>query len=165
MDDGPGSLAAWGALGLFLALAVGSDLRSRRVPNGLVAAGLAVALAVPLAGALVAADGLSWRLAAASVAPWAAGLVLGGLLLLPGYALGGMAAGDVKLMAMAGAFLGPGLAAAAVLYTCLAGGALALAALAWRRARGRPAPTHQAYAPAIALGCAVAVWAHAAPQG
>lgn len=165
MDDGPGSLAAWGALGLFLALAVGSDLRSRRVPNGLVAAGLAVALAIPLAGALGAADGPSWRLAATSVAPWAAGLVLGGLLLLPGYALGGMAAGDVKLMAMAGAFLGPGLATAAVLYTCLVGGALALAVLAWRRARGRPAPTHQAYAPAIALGCLAAVWAHAAPRG
>lgn len=165
MSDGPGSLAAWGALGLFLALAVGSDLRSHRVPNGLVAAGLAVALAIPLAGVLGAADGPSWRLAAASVAPWAAGLVLGGLLLLPGYALGGMAAGDVKLMAMAGAFLGPGLAAAAVLYACLVGGALALAVLVWRRARGRPVPTHQAYAPAIALGCLVAVWAHAAPRG
>ena len=82
MSYGPGSLAAWGALGLFLALAVGSDLRSRRVPNGLVVAGLAVALAIPLAGVLGVADGPSWRLAAASVAPWAAGLVLGGLLLL-----------------------------------------------------------------------------------
>ena len=165
MHDGSGSLAVWGALGLFLALAVRSDLRSRHVPNGLVAAGLVVALAIPLAQALDAADGPSWRLVAATVAPWAAGLVLGGLLLLPGYALGGMAAGDVKLMAMAGAFLGPGLAAAAVLYTCLVGGALALAVLAWRRACGRPAPTHQAYAPAIALGCLAAVWAHAAPRG
>ena len=165
MHDGSGSLAVWGALGLFLALAVRSDLRSRRVPNGLVAAGLAAALAIPLAGVLGAADGPSWRLAAISFGPWAAGLVLGGLLLLPGYALGGMAAGDVKLMAMAGAFLGPGLAAAAVLYACLVGGALALAVLVWRRARGRPVPTHQAYAPAIALGCLAAVWAHAAPRG
>jgi len=165
MTEISGSLAAWGWLGLFLALAVGSDLRSRRVPNGLVAGGLAVALVASLAGGLGTVDGPVWRQAAASLAPWAAGLVLGGLLLLPLYALGGMGAGDVKLMAMAGAFLGPGLAAAAALYACVAGGGLALAALAWRRARGRPAPTHQAYAPAIALGCLAAVWAHAAPQG
>lgn len=116
--------------GLLLAALV-ADLRSRRIPNSLVLAGLtlafgehAIALALrpptaPLAGA-------TW---------WAplAGLLTGFALLLPHYLLRAMGAGDVKLMAMVGAFVGPTAAATAVLYTLIAGGLLSLVIMFSRR--------------------------------
>jgi prepilin peptidase CpaA len=46
--------------------------------------------------------------------------------MLPLYLLRAMGAGDVKLMAMVGAFIGPAAVATAVLYTLLAGGLLSL---------------------------------------
>jgi prepilin peptidase CpaA len=55
-----------------------------------------------------------------------AGLVLGLCLLLPMYAMRALGAGDVKLMAMIGAFVGPGAVVAITLMTLLAGGVLAL---------------------------------------
>lgn len=65
-----------------------------------------------------------------------AGLVLaaGGWLLclgcfLPLYATGGMAAGDVKLMAAVGAFVGPVNGIAACLFTLIAGGIIGLASV------------------------------------
>lgn len=99
---------------LFLLLAVGHDFRHRRIPNSLVAAGMLAAMAC--AGA---ADGIGLRLALA-------GMALGLLSLLPLYALGGLGAGDVKLMAMVGAFIGPQGMPLALLATLLAGGALTL---------------------------------------
>src|ERR1700751_1600311 len=85
---------------MLLAVAVGSDLHSRRIPNWLVLTGLTLALAVRLGGAR-AAQGYS---------AWGLGLLTGGGLFLPLYLLRGMGAGDVKLMAMVGAFVGPELA-------------------------------------------------------
>ncbi|WP_371876483.1 prepilin peptidase [Pseudoduganella chitinolytica] len=54
-------------------------------------------------------------------------MATGFFLFLPLYALRGMAAGDVKLMAMVGAFTGPLLALQIALLTCLVGGLLGLA--------------------------------------
>jgi prepilin peptidase CpaA len=89
-------------LGL-LTIAVVSDVRRHRIPNLLILAGLLVALGVQLhAGGLA---GLG-------------NLVLG---MLIGYALGGMAAGDVKLMAMAGAFLTPNHAVWMAVFSLIAG--------------------------------------------
>ncbi|WP_395400072.1 prepilin peptidase [Pseudoduganella sp. UC29_106] len=62
------------------------------------------------------------------------GLGIGLLLLLPMYMLGVMGAGDVKLLAMAGIFLGPHEAVRAALTTMIAGGILALAAACWQGA-------------------------------
>ncbi len=147
----------WVLLGLCLAWAVVTDLRGRRIANRLVACGLLGALAGALHGALApAGPGL-----ASALGGWAAGLLLAGSLLLPLHLLGGMGAGDVKLMAMTGAFLGPGLAWQAALLALLAGGGLALGWLAWHRALGRSAPRRYPYAPAIALGCAVTLVLHA----
>jgi prepilin peptidase CpaA len=98
-----------------LLLAVRHDFRHRRIPNVLVAAGMLAALAC--AGL---ADGIGLRLALA-------GTALGLLALLPVYALGGLGAGDVKLMAMVGAFIGPQGMPLALLATLLAGGVLTLA--------------------------------------
>jgi prepilin peptidase CpaA len=92
-----------------------SDLRTRRIPNALTfgAAGAAVLFHVWTGGL---AGGL------ASVG----GLVVGAGLMFVLFALGGMGAGDVKLLAALGAWLGPINAVWMVLYTGIAGGVIAL---------------------------------------
>ncbi|WP_194711474.1 A24 family peptidase [Noviherbaspirillum soli] len=98
-----------------LLIAVGHDFRHRRIPNSLVAAGMLAAMAC--AGA---PDGIGLQLALA-------GMAFGLLSLLPLYALGGLGAGDVKLMAMVGAFIGPQAMPLTLLATLIAGGVLTLA--------------------------------------
>jgi prepilin peptidase CpaA len=56
-----------------------------------------------------------------------AGAVVGLVSLLPLYAIGGMGAGDVKLMAGLGAWMGPSLTLGAFVATALVGGLLGLA--------------------------------------
>ncbi len=93
-----------------------TDLATRKIPNVLILSGLMLALILHLL------SGPAW----APLSQWLAGAVAGFFLFLPLYLLRGMAAGDVKLMAMVAAFTGPqrGLEIAAVSY--LIGGALAL---------------------------------------
>ncbi len=61
------------------------------------------------------------------------GLLVGGLLFLPFFVWGGMGAGDIKLMAVVGAFGGAWFAVQVWFYTALAGGALAIVLLLIRR--------------------------------
>ncbi len=108
-----------------LAWAVASDVRSRRIPNKLVLLGLVSGLA--LQATVTPGAGLfSEPFGALGMLKAGAGMLLGLLLLLPMYALGAMGAGDVKLMAMLGAFLGPLDILGAGLASVLAGGVLAL---------------------------------------
>jgi prepilin peptidase CpaA len=112
-------------LALLLAAATRSDIRTRRIPNRLVLWGALAGLSLHsiwpegsgITGAILAGKG-----------PWfsIAGFALGLVLLLPFYALRTMGAGDVKLVAMTGAFLGPAGVAGAALLTMLCGGLLAL---------------------------------------
>lgn len=107
--------------GLLLALLLAAawhDVRSYRIPNKLVFGGTVIAIvfnavAPPGVGGLGVLDSL-------------AGLAVGLIALLPLYLLRIMGAGDVKLMAMTGAFLGAGGAAAALMCVLLSGGVLAL---------------------------------------
>ncbi|MDR3638448.1 MAG: A24 family peptidase [Isosphaeraceae bacterium] len=63
---------------------------------------------------------------------WAlAGLATGLLLLLPLYAIGGMGAGDVKLLAGVGAWVGPVLILWAFVVSTVVGAVMALAMVAW----------------------------------
>ncbi|WP_219118079.1 prepilin peptidase [Janthinobacterium sp. UMAB-56] len=101
-----------------LACAVWHDVRSRRIPNGLVFGG---ALAALLLHAVLTPAGGGLGVPAAL-----AGLALGLALLLPMYMLRALGAGDVKLMAMVGAFMGPQQLMSATLLTLLAGGVLSL---------------------------------------
>jgi prepilin peptidase CpaA len=91
------------------------DLWRGRIPNALTFGAAAAALvATAVSGGL---NGVGW-----SAAGWLAGLVL----FLPVYALGGMGAGDVKLLAALGAWLGPLTVFHAALYTGIAGGLFAV---------------------------------------
>jgi prepilin peptidase CpaA len=65
-------------------------------------------------------------LAGPTIASPLVGLATGFALLLPLHLLRAMGAGDVKLMAMVGAFVGPSTVVTATLYTLLAGGLLSL---------------------------------------
>ncbi|NRR30894.1 prepilin peptidase [Oxalobacteraceae bacterium] len=105
-----------------------TDLAVRKIPNVLVISGLVLALVLHM-------------MAGPPLAPatrWMAGCLTGFFLFLPLYMARGMAAGDVKLMAMVGAFTGPLLAVKIAVLACLTGGVMALAMLAangrWRLA-------------------------------
>ena len=109
-----------------LGAAVWHDVRTRRIPNRLVLGGAVAGLAFQ--ALLPAGAGLfTTPFGALGLLDGLAGLGLGLALLLPMYMLGAMGAGDVKLMAMCGAFLGPRDVLGAALLTLMAGGALALA--------------------------------------
>lgn len=101
--------------GLLLA-AAWHDIKSHRIPNLLILAGL-------FAGLLLRA----WLEAWPGVVVALEGCAVGLAVLLPFYVLRILGAGDVKLMAMVGAFLGPWGVLGALLGTFLAGGILALA--------------------------------------
>jgi len=113
---------------LLLCAAAWHDLRSRRIPNALVYPGTAAGF---LLNSLLS-QGMGGLGALDSLAGLGAGL----LLLLPLYLLRAMGAGDVKLMAMAGAFLGARGVTSAFIYVLLAGGLLAIA-MAWRHRKPR----------------------------
>ena len=96
-------------------VACGEDLRRRRIPNWLTLGAALGAVAFSLITKGLPGGGLA-------VAGWAAGAAL----LFPWFALGGMGAGDVKLVAALGAWLGPLSAVWIVLYAAVAGGVLAV---------------------------------------
>ena len=119
-------LAAGGVFSVLLIAACVTDVRQRRVPNGLVVVLAVLGLAFSV-----------W------VDPWlpglgrgVAGLVLGFSIWIAFYVVGGMGAGDVKLFAAAAAWLGPAGAWHASLVAALLGGILSVGALlAQRRLR------------------------------
>jgi prepilin peptidase CpaA len=109
-------------LAMLVLLAAATDLLWRRIPNLLTGGGLLAALVLHLLD-----GGGRFPLA------WLGGALTGLALLLPLYLLRGMAAGDVKLMAMVGAFTGPTLALHISLATFIIGGVMALAIVLYRR--------------------------------
>lgn len=117
-------------LGISLGAAVWHDVRSRRIPNRVVLAGTAGALLLHVflpAGAGLFRPPSGGMGVLFSLAGFATGL----LLLLPFYAMRTLGAGDVKLMAMVGAFIGPFGVMGATLLSMLAGGILALVVAVW----------------------------------
>jgi len=106
-----------------LLLACVTDVRSRRIPNWLVA--------------LLAGSGFAFSMALESWWPGLArafmGLVVGFSIWIVFHVAGGLGAGDVKLFAAAGAWLGPGGAWRAALVAAFIGGVLSVGALVWQR--------------------------------
>lgn len=148
-------------------VAAALDIGTRRIPNALT--GAIAAAGLILAGLHVTGAGLG-----AAVG----GLIVATLLMLPGHLIGRTGAGDVKLLAALGTLLGPAGAAAAFVYTLLAGGVLVVIVAVQRgrlettvtrtaalvRTGGanvaeieRPSADNRfAYAPAIAVGACLA---------
>lgn len=115
------------ALFALLAVAAVSDWRSYRIPNWLTFGGALFALVY---GTLAA------RTPAVGAASAFGGLGIGFAAMVPFYVIGIMGAGDVKLMAMAGAFIGPEQTLMAVLFTFIAGGVAAMVFAIHRRRVG-----------------------------
>jgi prepilin peptidase CpaA len=108
-------------LGILIATAAVFDIRSRRIPNWLVLAGIVV--------------GLSWNVFSGGLSGLgrsAAGLGLGFALYFPLYLLRARGAGDVKLLAAVGAITGPGNVFWVFLLTAVLGGAIAIIFLLFR---------------------------------
>lgn len=180
MEDFVGSIHAPQLVALAISLAACvTDLRTRKIPNALTLGGACAALAYSLGVAGMSGLGMS-------TAGWGAGLAV----FLPFFLLGGLGAGDVKLMACLGAWLGPRLAVWTAIYGALAGGLLAIVvALAsgylreavanlyvllahFRVAGVRPHPDltlsrgrgpRLPYAVPIAAGAVAAMWLHSFP--
>ena len=93
-----------------------TDLRTRRIPNLLTFGAAAAAIVFHTLG-----GGVTGTLTAAG------GWLAGAALFMPFFLLRGMGAGDVKLLAALGAWLGAGDAFRVAIYTSLAGGVMALA--------------------------------------
>jgi prepilin peptidase CpaA len=104
-----------GAVLVICAAACVTDLRTRRIPNALTFGAAALALAFH------AVTG-GWAGLGSSAGGWLVGVAL----FAPFFVLGGMGAGDVKLLAAIGAWLGPMDAVWTALYTMIAGGLLGL---------------------------------------
>jgi prepilin peptidase CpaA len=98
-----------------LSLAVYTDLRERRIPNRVTVPGLLLALAL---APFVEGGFPVGALAGAGVAL---------AVTFPLVALGGIGAGDAKLLTAVGAFVGPGGLLSVLVYGGLAGGVLAFA--------------------------------------
>ena len=105
-----------GAALIIGAAACVTDLHSRRIPNWLTFGAAATAFVFHFAEGGQAA-------AQQAAAGWATGLFL----FMPLFLLGGMGAGDVKLLAALGAWLGPDAAFWMAIYGSMAGGVLAVA--------------------------------------
>ncbi|MCG0274879.1 MAG: prepilin peptidase [Thermosediminibacteraceae bacterium] len=104
---------------MVLGISVYTDLKHKKIFNAVLAPAAVAALLgnfylSGIAGGLVSLEGM----------------ILGMLLLLLPFAMGGMGGGDVKLMAVVGAFKGPGFVWNAFLYSAIVGGIFALAAMA-----------------------------------
>jgi prepilin peptidase CpaA len=157
-------------------VAVFYDVRTGRIPNALTFGAAALALVYG------AVSGGSSMLAGAALA-W----VIGALLFFPFFALGGMGAGDVKLLAALAAWLGPGDTLWLAMFASVAGGVLGAAValghgylrealsniwlmlMEWRVSGLRPVPgltlrdtkaPRLAYAIPITIGVLCTLWRH-----
>lgn len=111
---------------ILLGAAAWEDIKHHRIPNRIVLIG--VVLGLMFNGLLP--QGWGFNSPVPGGLGWLAsltGLGMGLVVLLPFYWLRAIGAGDVKLMAMVGAFLGPGQVLGALLGTFLVGGVMALA--------------------------------------
>jgi prepilin peptidase CpaA len=112
------------ALVVLLVMAAVIDVRTYRIPNWLTLGGAVLGLAFSTFDALRPLNALMWALA---------GMAVGLLIPLPLYALRAMGAGDVKLMAMVGAFVGLPQIVPAMVSIFIVGGVLAVGFALYRR--------------------------------
>jgi prepilin peptidase CpaA len=107
-----------GILIILLLIAAWQDIRHYRIPNTLVLPGAIIGLLFNTF--------LPQEMGGLGILTSLAGLGVGLAVLLPLYLLRAMGAGDIKLMAMIGTFVGPASMLNVTLYILLAGGVLAI---------------------------------------
>lgn len=90
------------------------DIKSKRIPNKLVLAGMILSI---ISQVLIEKNG---------IVEWASGFLTGFAIFFPFYFLRIMGAGDVKLVAVVGGFVGTVAATKVILFTLVAGGVLAI---------------------------------------
>lgn len=119
-------------LGVVAAAAI-SDLKTRKIANKLIVAGLVCALVFQ--GAWPRGDDGLFSPAGGAIGLPAGlgGIAVGFAVMFPLYALRVMGAGDVKLMMLVGAFLGPLQTFGVIMLTFVAGGVLAIVMALWQR--------------------------------
>ena len=118
-------------LGILLLLAVSYDIKTRLIPNKIVFSGSLIGIAFNTL--INPGTGLfSESFGGLGILMSIAGLAIGLIIMLPFYALHVMGAGDAKLMAMIGAFIGPLPIIKVALLSMVAGGLLALIVALWK---------------------------------
>lgn len=160
---------------VLLTVAVATDLKNHRIPNFLLWPALSLALMLHMTSGGI--NGLFVS---------GAGLMLGVAMLLPLYSVGGMGAGDVKLLGIVGGLIGPAGALIAGVATMIGGALFGIIFIVWRciwprielrevqalgplgkqtgsvlrlrSANGRMPVAYIPYAPAIAAGTVAALW-------
>lgn len=156
----------WIVLPFLLAFACYGEIKTRRIPNWLTLGGMALGLGA-------AAIERGWG----GLVDSALGLAIAGGLFLPFCLLGVVGGGDMKLMGAVGAITGWPMVLRVLTDTCIAGGLVAVAIMAWkgillttlanafrlmvgmqRRTKGLRNPPMVPYALAITLGTLVAVF-------
>lgn len=137
-----------GALIAVLLVAAAIDWRTMRIPNWLTVSAMLYGLAYNATHGQSLWGGLSTG---------GSGLLVGLVLLLPLYLIRAMGAGDVKLMAAVGAFLGPLPVLKAALFVFVVGGIAAVAFAVSRRAGRQLAANLTEFAESLVLP-GVAVW-------
>jgi prepilin peptidase CpaA len=123
-------------LGL-LVVAAATDLRWHKIYNTTTYPGILAACGLNTLGSLLVRVGIARpealeRLGWIGLGPSLVGCLACGLVLLVCYVLLRVGGGDVKLMAMVGAFLGPDRGVKAMLWTFVLGGCVGLVVLIWR---------------------------------
>ena len=156
----------WIALPVILAFACYGEIKARRIPNWLTLGSMALGLGAALIDG--GGEGLTDSLL---------GLAVAGGLFLPFCLLGVVGGGDMKLMAAVGAITGWPMVLRVLCNTCIAGGLIAVAIMAWngvllttlanafrimvgmqRRTKGLRNPPMVPYALAITIGTLIAVF-------
>lgn len=144
-------LTAIATLMLFAASVCVADLMNRKIPNWLVVTGLVVALV-----------GRAWAGGLGAVGSGLGGLLVAAALVLPLYMTRGMAAGDVKAIGVAGAFVGLPLAPVATAFVLVLGGLCALVVVARSRVQNSglvgTMKIKMPYGVAMALGLGSFCW-------
>ncbi|MBI1900005.1 MAG: prepilin peptidase [Planctomycetia bacterium] len=129
-------MVSLGVLLLFLGVAAYTDFRWRKIYNKTVYPGIFVALIANALGTWLLdrpqAPGFATTWGLVGLSDSVIGFLACGLVMLACFLLFGIGGGDVKAMAMVGAFLGLEKGVQAMLWTFILGGAVGLTVLIWK---------------------------------
>lgn len=125
---------------IFLLIAAYTDVRWRRIPNRLTYSGILSGLALSMIASCAGWDRDATDFSGAAtwgIAPWSdswIGCFACGAIMLAGYVVfpGAVGGGDLKLLAMMGAFLGLHAGLEALLWTMVLGGCMAAIVVIWQ---------------------------------